>query len=288
MLNTLTLLEFLFCFLYLLILLFFIYINCIFCYLIKYSIVVEYMHMNTTIDQVISEKLNNWVVDGWPVGNLILCVIALLLATLLCGAVGIEREKRGRTAGLRTHLLVGVGSCLIMIISIYGFPATAGNRDVARLAAQIITGVGFLGAGAIIHRNSGTKGLTTAATIWIVMAIGLACGSMNFILAIGGTILILIVLTFFRKFETRITNKTPLILLIADSHTPIISNILEVAQKEQCTINDFQCELLDDGTTQITFFAIASSSEFDSFEFIAKIEQIEGVKQVGTLNAHKS
>ena len=247
------------------------------------------MHMNTTFDQVISDKLNSWVVNGWPVGNLILCAIALLLSTILCGAIGIEREKRGRTAGLRTHLLVGVGSCLIMIISIYGFPAMfSEHRDVARLAAQIITGVGFLGAGAIIHRNSGTKGLTTAATIWIVMAIGLACGSMNFILAVSGTVLILIVLTVFRKFETKITNKTPLIILMADSSTPIISNILKVATDAQCTINDFQCELLDDGTTQITFFAIASSSEFDSFEFIAKIEQIEGVKHVGTLNAHKS
>lgn len=245
--------------------------------------------MNTTFDQVLTEKLNNWVVDGWPVGNLILCALALLLATILCGAIGIEREKRGRTAGLRTHLLVGVGSCLLMIISIYGFPAMfSDHRDVARLAAQIITGVGFLGAGAIIHRNSGTKGLTTAATIWIVMAIGLACGSMNFILAIGGTLLILVVLITFRKFETKITNKTPLIILTADSKSAIISNILELAQKEQCTINDFQCELLDDGTTQITFFAIASSSEFNSFEFIAKIEQLEGVKQVGTLNAHKS
>ena len=242
-----------------------------------------------TIDQLIAEKLNAFTIDGWPVGNVILCAIALILATILCGAVGIEREKRGRKAGLRTHLLVGVGSCLLMIVSIYGFPSAASEkRDVARLAAQIITGVGFLGAGAIIHRNSGTKGLTTAATIWIVMAIGLACGSMNFILAIGGTILILIVLISFRRVESKITNKTPLIVLNAKSNTPIISNILEVANKEQCTINDFQCELLDDGTTQITFFAIASSSEFKAFEFIAKLEQIEGVNHVGTLNAHKS
>lgn len=241
-----------------------------------------------TIDQLIAQKLNEFTVGEWPIGNLILCAIALILATILCGAVGIEREKRGRTAGLRTHLLVGVGSCLLMIISIYGFPSSAASRDVARLAAQIITGVGFLGAGAIIHRNSGTKGLTTAATIWIVMAIGLACGSMNFILAIGGTILILIVLISFRRFETKITNKTPLIVLNADSNTPIISNILEVATKEQCTINDFQCELLDDKTTQITFFAIASNSEFKAFEFIAKLEQIKGVNHVGTLNAHKS
>ena len=157
-----------------------------------------------TFDQKLVEYLNNWTIGDakWPIGNLILCIIALVLSVILVGVVGIEREWRGRSAGLRTHLLVGVGSCVIMIISIYGFPMfNVEHRDTARLAAQVIAGVGFLGAGAIIHRNSGTRGLTTAATIWIVMAIGLACGSFNFILAIGGTFLIIIVLTVFRKFE---------------------------------------------------------------------------------------
>ena len=107
-----------------------------------------------TIDQklveLLSEKLT---VNGWPWGNLLLSVLALLLTVLMVGAVGIEREKRGRSAGLRTHLLVGVGSCIVMIVSIYGFPAGT-TRDVARLAAQVVTGVGFLGAGAIISERS--------------------------------------------------------------------------------------------------------------------------------------
>jgi uncharacterized membrane protein YhiD involved in acid resistance len=127
----------------------------------------------TTIDQVIAEKIANWYIGEWPIGNLVLCVIALILSALLCGSIGFEREKRGRAAGLRTHILVGLGSCIIMIISIYGFPVIRIdgeplNRDVARLAAQVITGVGFLGAGAIIHRNDGIRGLTTAATISII------------------------------------------------------------------------------------------------------------------------
>ena len=78
----------------------------------------------TTLDQVIAEKLGNWYIGEWPIGNSILCIIALVLAVILCGAVGLERERRGRTAGLRTHLLVGIGSCILMIISIYGFPVT--------------------------------------------------------------------------------------------------------------------------------------------------------------------
>ncbi len=243
----------------------------------------------TTIDQYIAQQLNQWYVGSWPVGNAILCVIAMLLSVVLCGAIGIERERRGRSAGLRTHLLVGVGSCMIMIISIYGFPVIGGyTRDVARLAAQVIAGVGFLGAGAIIHRNSGTRGLTTAATIWIVMAIGLACGSMNFLLAIGGTVSILIVLTVFRKWEMRITKKTPLMIVRAKSDLPIVTHLLETGQKFDCIIHELHVELIDDEHIEATFTAVSNSNEFQTNDFIAAVEGIEGVLNVSVLNGHKN
>ena len=241
-----------------------------------------------TVDQVLANLLENWYVGEWPVGNLILCAIAMILSVLLCGAIGLERERRGRSAGLRTHLLVGVGSCMIMIISIYGFPQVFQQRDVARLAAQVIAGVGFLGAGAIIHRNSGTRGLTTAATIWIVMAIGLACGSMNFILAIGGTLLIIFVLTFFRKFESRLNKKAPLITVKAKHEAPAVAQILEVAKKYDCVISDLQVELLDNEEVELTFLAVSNSNEFQTNEFIANLEKLEGITQVGIINSHKS
>ena len=247
----------------------------------------------TTIDQVIAKKIGSWMAGEWPVGNLCLCIIALILSVVLCGAIGIERERRGRTAGLRTHLLVGVGSCVIMIISIYGFPAiyvegTLFDRDVARLAAQVITGVGFLGAGAIIHRNSGTKGLTTAATIWIVMAIGLACGSMNFILAITSTVLIIVVLTLFRKVEARINGRAPLIMLRAKAGHPIVSNLLEVAAKFDCHVHDLHVDLLDEGDLEVTFFAQANAAEIKTNEFVASLEGLDGVISVGIINSHKA
>ncbi len=246
----------------------------------------------TTIDQVIAEKIGSWTINEWPVGNFVLCVIALVLSVVLCGIIGIERERRGRSAGLRTHLLVGVGSCIIMIISIYGFPAIVINgqpltRDVARLAAQVITGVGFLGAGAIIHRNSGIRGLTTAATIWIVMAIGLACGSMNYIIAIVGTGLIMFVLTAVRKFETRLNKKAPLVSLRVEHKSTIIGELLQIAQKFGCTILDLQVELCDNGEVQATFLAVSNSSDFRTNEFLAHLEQLEGVLQVGVINGHK-
>ena len=190
-----------------------------------------------TIDQKIADYLNAWVVDGWPVGNLILCIIALVLCIMLVGLIGIEREKRGRSAGLRTHLLVGVSSCILMIVSIYGFPQIfQDHRDVARLAAQIITGVGFLGAGAIIHRSSGIKGLTTAGTIWSSMAIGIACGSFNFILAVLGTGLIFIVLTVFKKVEVKVSKKSPTIILNAAASEPVVTKIMEVNKKYNCSV----------------------------------------------------
>ena len=241
-----------------------------------------------TIDQIIAEKLSNWYIGEWPIGNLMLCIISLVFSVVLCGAIGFERERRGRSAGLRTHLLVGVGSCIIMIVSIYGFPQAFANRDVARLAAQVITGVGFLGAGAIIHRSSGTRGLTTAATIWIVMAIGLACGSMNFVLAASGTLLIIVVLTLFRKVESKLNRKAPLLVVRAKPNTPIASNILEITNNFDCKIEDLQIEMLDSGDIEATFLVVSGASEFPINEFIARIETIEGIAGVRVMNGHKA
>ena len=230
-----------------------------------------------TIDQKLVELLNSWTAgtNEWPVGNLILCIIALVLCTILVGLVGIEREWRGRSAGLRTHLLVGVGSCIIMIISIYGFPAIAPNRDVARLAAQVITGVGFLGAGAIIHRNSGIKGLTTAGTIWAAMAIGVACGSFNFILAIVGTLLIVVVLTVFKKVEVKISRKNPTIILTAPGDEPLLEKILTVSKEFDCTIHSMSTNLVEGGNSsiEVTFQVIFDSGEERLMEYISKIEK---------------
>lgn len=209
-----------------------------------------------TFDQKLIEKLTAWTVgaDEWPIGNLFACLIALVLCVVLVGVVGLEREKRGRSAGLRTHLLVGVGSTILMIISIYGFPAVFGDRDVARLAAQVITGVGFLGAGAIMHRESGVKGLTTAGTIWVSMAIGIACGSFNFILAIVGTLLIFLVLTGFRKVETRIARKNPTISLISNEDVPVLENIMKVSEEFDCSVHNVSTsEVEGSESIQVTF-----------------------------------
>ena len=110
-------------------------------------------------------------------------LLRLALAAALGGAIGVERELRDREAGLRTHLLVSLGSALFTIVSAYGFHAFLSSgasvvrADPTRIAAQIVTGIGFLGAGAIIRQGLSVRGLTTAATLWVVAAIGLAVGA---------------------------------------------------------------------------------------------------------------
>ena len=241
-----------------------------------------------TIDQKLAEYLNDWNIDGWPIGNLILCLIALVVCTLLVGLIGIEREMRGRSAGLRTHLLVGVSSTILMIISIYGFPGVySGNRDVARLAAQIITGVGFLGAGAIIHRSNGIKGLTTAGTIWASMAIGLACGSFNFLLAIIGTLLIVVVMTVFKKFESRIAKKTPTIILTAGVHEPIMAKILEVSKRFDCSIHGVSTSMVEgeeEKMIEVVFQAVFADDGSRVHEYIKELEAETKAKSVNFLS----
>ncbi|MBE2192770.1 MAG: MgtC/SapB family protein [Anaerolinea sp.] len=131
--------------------------------------------------------------------------VELLLAAILSGLIGYDRERNGRGAGLRTHILVGVGSALFTGLSMYAF----GSGDRGRVAAQIVTGIGFLGAGAILRASDWKKvrGLTTAAGIWAVSAIGMACGSGNVVLAINATIIAWVTLAVLKRFERRLQPK---------------------------------------------------------------------------------
>jgi putative Mg2+ transporter-C (MgtC) family protein len=127
--------------------------------------------------------------------------LLLILTALLSMVVGLDRNRRQQPAGLRTHMLVGIGSCLFTILSIHAF---AGG-DTGRVAAQIVSGIGFLGAGVILQlRQNGIsdiKHLTTAASIWTTAAIGMAVGSGAWFLAIAATILIWVILAVVRRFE---------------------------------------------------------------------------------------
>ncbi len=133
-------------------------------------------------------------------------ITRLLITFFLSGLVGLERQVHRRSAGLRTHILVGLGSCLIMLTSLYVFDIYKDKvaLDPTRIAAGVITGIGFLGAGAIIRDKESIKGLTTAASIWVVSGLGLAVGTGFIRTAIYTTVLVLIVLHLLRYLDSLI------------------------------------------------------------------------------------
>lgn len=139
-------------------------------------------------------------------------LIRLIIAVVLGFAIGLERELTNKYAGLRTHILVCLGACVFTLISIYGFPTFAqgdnviveqatGVRDTARIAAQIVTGIGFIGAGTVLRNGPMVFGLTTAATLWIAASIGMACGAGLYDVALVSTVLSIVVLTLIRVLE---------------------------------------------------------------------------------------
>ena len=133
-------------------------------------------------------------------------LLDLLLSVLLGFLIGLERKMRLKEAGIRTHTIVCVGAALMMIISKYGFGSEA---DSARVAAQIVAGVGFLGAGIIVYKKNEVHGLTTAAGVWATAGVGMACGGKLYIIAVGATAILVLIQLFFhlnvRLFRTKRT-----------------------------------------------------------------------------------
>lgn len=150
-------------------------------------------------------------------------VVRLLLAILIGGLIGYEREFKNRPAGFRTHILVCIGACTISMIQLYDVQETinlimakpqlsgALKADIGRIGAQVVSGIGFLGAGTIIHEKGSVKGLTTAASLWVVACIGLAVGLGYYSLSILSAIAVAISLVALKKFESRFLDKTNII-----------------------------------------------------------------------------
>jgi putative Mg2+ transporter-C (MgtC) family protein len=174
--------------------------------------------MHLAVIDAFDNSIRNWGASfDWPAEY----VLRLLLAAVAGGLVGIERELRGRQAGFRTNLLVSVGSALVMLVSIsfvgrawpHGTEVNV-NIDPARIAYGIMTGIGFLGAGAILKHNSGVRGLTTAAALWCVAAVGMAAGFGMYTITVIATVIIvaaLWVLDYVEKFMPRTRYRTLII-----------------------------------------------------------------------------
>ncbi len=172
-------------------------------------------------------------------------ILRMMLAVGLGGLVGIERENKSRPAGFRTHILVCVGSALVMITSEYLFEryGAVTNIDPARLGAQVISGIGFLGAGTIIRYNANVVGLTTAASLWAVACVGIAVGIGYYEAAIAGALTIFLSLIFLRKFgrvltKNKVSNMS--ITITMENKTGNISSITSILEKQYIRIKDIR------------------------------------------------
>ena len=167
----------------------------------------------------------------------------LLAATAMGAAIGIEREYHAKEAGIRTHLLVALGSCLFMILSAYGFDAFLAKDhtsfDPSRIASQVVTGIGFIGAGTIILQKQVVRGLTTAAGLWVTAAIGLACGIGMYVIAIVTTVLVLVSLGVINIYLPYFAQKERTITFLIEDYK-VLTDVLESLRKEKITILNYE------------------------------------------------
>ncbi len=178
-------------------------------------------------------------------------VLRLVLASILGAIVGLERESQNRPAGLRTHTLVSLGSALIMLVSVYGFndQILAGRApDPARIAAQVVSGIGFLGAGTILRQGSTITGLTTAASLWVVAGVGLAVGLGYYLAALVTTGLVMFSLTVFDRIGSRLADRRNCVLVVRGPDTPgILGRVGTVLGDFNVNIRSVEMETADNG-----------------------------------------
>jgi putative Mg2+ transporter-C (MgtC) family protein len=177
--------------------------------------------------------MEGYMDNPWYINELQIA-LRLVLAVMLGGLIGFEREQSSHAAGLRTHMMVCLGSCLLMLLSIYGFSAFVDEANVrvdpARLAAAVITGVGFLGAGTILHTGKGITGLTTAASVWVVSAIGLGVGAGFYFASSVATAMVLFVLWAMNKLERKYIRgkRERVIVVITEDRPRVLGRMQEV------------------------------------------------------------
>lgn len=212
-------------------------------------------------------------------------VLRLFLGTLLGGVIGFERESHGRPAGFRTHLLVCLASVLIMIVSEEYYHLASVNPDFiridpARIAAGAITGVGFLGAGVIIKSGFTVQGLTTAACLWIVSAIGLSVGAGLYTPAVISTIISVLALWSLRRIERSMPS-------LIFKHLTVIATTPDVEQQMEAVISDMKIRIVnieyeyDSAVTETRLImTISKKRKFDTRVLFQRLSSIEGVKKV--------
>jgi putative Mg2+ transporter-C (MgtC) family protein len=216
-------------------------------------------------------------------------ILRLVLAAVLGSVIGFERERLLWAAGLRTHMLVCVGSCLMMIVSAFGFAGVLGPHvilDPSRVAAQVVTGVGFLGAGSIILRNEVVKGLTTAASLWAVAGVGLAVGGGLYLAAAAATVIMLIILAGIKPIEERYRNSREAVEIeLKTRHGEMSVGALEqalgwrAARVKQLIVKADPFGGTDEVT--LTLGAISAKETDEMIQALARLPNVSDVRRAG-------
>ncbi|MPM80856.1 Protein SapB [bioreactor metagenome] len=210
-------------------------------------------------------------------------LIRLMMALFLGGLIGYERQACNKAAGLRTHVLVCIGSCLIMVLSINIYYSVQGltNADPVRLAAQVVSGIGFLGAGTIMKEGPAVKGLTTAASLWVVSGVGLAIGSGYYISAVLATGLVFLTLSALSRFEKwvgHIGGAVSLLISAADKPGQI-GRVCSRLGDYGLNIKDIKVEGCIDHNL-ILAITLNSLERLDITTVVANLMEVEGVFSV--------
>lgn len=207
----------------------------------------------------------------------------LILSIIFGGIIGMERESVNRPAGFRTHILVCVGSTLTMLVSIYIFEQynSLTSVDPSRIAAQVVSGIGFLGAGTIIREGATVRGLTTAASLWTVAAIGLAVGSGFYLASILATVLTFVTLISFSRIENYIiqTRYLERIFIIIDDRPGQIGKIGSCLGELNVNIRNIKMESMDDSKLLVTL-KVRIPSGLKLNDIITKLMQIDGIHDI--------
>lgn len=216
--------------------------------------------------------------------NMINSIFRMVLSMVLGMAVGAERKRKGQIAGIRTFALISMGACLAMLLSIYVPQVYLGlkNGDPGRIAAQVITGIGFIGGGAMIHMKGAVRGLTTAAGIWMTAIIGMAVGIGMYMCSFAATILILLTLVTFEQYEKRrkLGQESKVVSITVSGIVTDIAPYKQLLSKNQVHLSTFYVKYnYDEKLTELNFVILAHAYT-NLMPLLAKISDINPTKNL--------
>lgn len=228
------------------------------------------------------------IIDQWFVdltskfngfGILLYVFLTICISAVLSALIGLERYRKGENAGIRTHALLAVGCTFLMTISLWAIRASEldGNYDVSRIGAATVSGVGFLGAGVIIKDKFTVKGLSTATTLWICAAIGLAVGAGFILEAIIATIVTMLVVFVRNRLIIGIDRNAPHVVVEADDNLSIIEIINSICSKNALNLKSADIVAIEKGKITAKAFFPYHSNKLLLDYFILEIKKVEGV-----------